>query len=373
MKRKQKLTFILSALLAAAASTVIFAWEPIITGAVTEEFDDNIFMDDEREWDFLTTVALGLGVEHEGKRQTFSLLGHIYQDIYIRHFDESNTSQDLELAYTAELSPNVSFALNDSFAHLTEPREFADEFGRVSVRRGYYTNDFDTALDGMVSRHFGFTLRYLNQVTFSMTDLMEDSYGNGAGANLNFFIDSANTLYLIYDYLHTEYDNGDIIQTHTPGIGYIHFFTPQLSMTLQAGLGCALTGNEVDYSPNVLAALTDDIDENNTISLTFSMSHAISRYTSEIFENWQVSAVFTRQVLERFNFAVSAFYGQGEYQESGTRNELGGCSLDFAYLLTEHISVGTGYTFTYGSTTGREVIDEDYYRDQVRLFFRAEL
>jgi hypothetical protein len=225
----------------------------------------------------------------------------------------------------------------------------------------------------VLSRHFGFALRYVNELTFHMTDLMNDAYGNGAGTNLNFFIDSRNTLFLAYDYLHTLYDDGDIIQTHTAGLGYIHRFTQQLSLTLQAGLGCALAGAGVDYSPNVLASLVDDIDENNTISLTFSMSHAISRYASQVFENWQISADFTRQVLERLSFTASAFYGQGEYQESGILIDLAGFSLDAAYELTEHLTVGTGYTFTYGATRGRSVRDTDYYRNQVRLLLTAAL
>jgi len=70
---------------------------------------------------------------------------------------------------------------------------------------------------------------------------------------------------------------------------------------------------------------------------------------------------------------ASVFYGQGEYSETGNITELAGLSLDFTYELTEHITVGTGYTFTYGSTKGREIMDYDYYRDQVRLLFTAAL
>ena len=353
----------------------VFALEPIISGTVIEEFDDNIFMNGEREWDFLTTVTLGLGLEHEGRRQRISFLGHINQNLYIRNFDQTNTSQDLELTYGADLSQNVTFGLIDSFAHEPEPSDFESQFGRVNIRRSYFVNDLGTTLNAVMSRHFGMTLRYLNQLAFSMTNLMEDSYGNGAGVNFNFFIDSANTLYLVYDYLHTEYQDGEVIQTHTAGVGYTHSFTQQLSLTLQGGLGCDLSSDSsgVNYSPNVLVSLVDDIDRNNVISLTFTMSHAISRYTSDILENWQISGGFNRQILERFAMNASVFYGQGEYSSTGNITELAGLSLDFTYELTEHITVGTGYTFTYGSTKGREIIDTDYYRDQVRLLFTAAL
>ena len=345
-----------------------------MTGTVTETFDDNIYSDESREYDFLTTVALGLGVFHEGRRQEFSLVGNIYQDLYICHFGESNTSQDLALDYSRAFSQNVNFTLTDNFAHYPEPRDFEDQFGRTNIRRGYYTNTFATDTDFVLSRHFGFLLRYLNQVTFTMTDLMDDSYINGAGTDINYFIDTRNTIFLYYDFEHATYDTGEEIQTHTSGIGYMHYFTPQLSMRLQGGFGYDLSSEEGEhYSPDVLASLTDDIDENNTISLTFTMSHDISQYTSEIFQNWQISGEFTRQVLERLSFSLSAFYGQGEYLDSGNTTDLAGASVSTAYELTEHINVGCGYTFTYGSTSGRAIEDTDYFRNQVYLSFTASL
>ena len=172
---------------------------------------------------------------------------------------------------------------------------------------------------------------------------------------------------------YTLYDTNEKIPLHSAFLGHTMYFTRQLYANVHAGADYSVTDAGATYGPNILLSLIDDIDENNQLNLTFAYGQSLNPYDDEVFENWNISLNFTRQVLERLHFALSAFYGQGEYRESGTRNSLLGLTTNLSYEIKENIFGSVSYNLSRNGTRLENAEETAYFRNRITISLGATI
>jgi len=367
-------TLIISIIFITLFHTIVYSWDLALLGELSETFDDNINASaDNPEYDFYTTLMVGFGVEHEGKTFNFSLIAHVFQDLYIRNSEFNANSQDAELILEKQLSRRTGFSLSDTFHHYPQPRSFDYIFGRPAGEEGYWTNNFNFEFNTQLFRQFDFGGHYSNTVTENRADYLMDSISHEAGGELSYSWTSANIPSCFYNYIYTNYSDATHNSGHSAGLSYEHYFTRQLYGIISGGFNNAITATGTSYSPLITVSLIDDIDENNEINLTFTRGLTISPHTDEIFDNWNISATLTRQVWERLTFDFTSFYGQGQYRPSNNINKLFGLTTSLSYEIKEDIHGSIEYSFTRNKTEMAGAGDIIYYRNIVTLSISAEL
>ncbi|MDY6934889.1 MAG: hypothetical protein SVZ03_11815 [Spirochaetota bacterium] len=341
-------------------------------GSISEMYDDNITASsDDQEYDFITYLMLGLGINHEGRFQSLTLAGRTYQQFHINNQEDNYNSQDLTLDYIYNSSRRSRFQLADTFNHYPEPRSFEVLFGRTDVRVGYYSNIFELTYLKTLSRYFSFNIRYTNQLYNYSGGEVCDSYSNGAGVGVEYSWNNSNIIYPFYDFTYTKYDTGEANSEQMAGIEYRHSFTRQFYTNCCIGGVYIITidGTQNTY-PYLLTSITYEIDENNTINVLFIKQTNVVGYSEDPFENIRISGEASRQMLRDLSLSLSAFYGYGEYTLSDTTTELIGVTTSLAYDIKENIEGSLVYTYTNNKAEGIETTE--YSRNQVILMVTAE-
>lgn len=351
-----------------------YTWEFTIDGTLSETIDDNVNATaGNQEYDFVTTLLAGLGIENEGKTYNFSLLAHIYQDIYIRETSLTTNSQDVVVMLTKNFSELTSFSVQNVFHHYPEPRTYDYAFGLTGGRNTYFSNITTCSFQTQPLRVFSLSATYVYGLTEYQDDALIDSRYHSGGGNFGYYWSSANYTYVGYNFTYTIYSTGEQIPFHSAFIGHTHYFTRQLYANVHAGADYTISAEGSSYSPNAMFSLIDDVDENNQINLTFTYGVAMNPYLDETFENWNISLNFTRQVLNRLSFALITFYGRGLYRESGTRNSLFGLTTNLSYEIKEDVYGSVSYNLTRNGTQVENANEISYFRNRITIALTASL
>ena len=328
---------------------------------VSETFNDNINNSDgNEEYDFITTLQAGIMLTSDWRAHTLSFSTNVYQDIYSRDFEQSNNSQDAQINYNRPLSRRSSITINDTFSHYPEPRTYDYMFGVTGGRNTYYTNILSINYQRYFTRFLGFNAHYQNNFTWYTSNETPDSRYNLGGASINYDWSSYNSTSIQYEFTYTEYDTGEKIPLHTAMLGHRFNFTNQLYTNLGAGFDYTVTADGEERSPHFLVSLIDDIDRRNQLNITFTKNYTMTPYEDDVFEQWQVSCTFTRQIYDRLGGNLNAFYGEGEYITTGIENMLIGFSIGFNYIIREEINGSINYTYTQNDTYTPDEPDTGY-------------
>ena len=364
----------LTAAILLISTIAAYTWDFVLQGTLSETFDDNVNASaDDQEYDFLTNLTAGIGVEHEGKTYTFSLLAHVYQDIYARDTSLTNNSQDITVTINKQFTELTGFSINNVFHHYPEPRTYNYAFGLTGGRNTYFNNTTTCSFQTQPLRVFHLEASYIYGFTKYQNDELIDSRNHTASGTLGYHWSSAHFTYASYSYTYTLYDTNEKIPLHSAFLGHTMYFTRQLYANVHAGADYSVTDAGATYGPNILLSLIDDIDENNQLNLTFAYGQSLNPYDDEVFENWNISLNFTRQVLERLHFALSAFYGQGEYRESGTRNSLLGLTTNLSYEIKENIFGSVSYNLSRNGTRLENAEETAYFRNRITISLGATI
>jgi hypothetical protein len=380
LKQKFKNSFI-SIILLVAIENIFYSYASaqllILTGSASEIYDDNTNSSAENpEKDYITNLMLGAGINLEGRTQTLQLLGHTYQQLYYKQKELNNNSQDAMLNYRKEFTSRDRFTLNNTFRHQPEAREFQDMFGQPEGRNGYYTNSLNVTFTKDLINDFSIDLHYLNVITRGTSNTVNDSLSNGVGLRLNYGINAFNIIFVFYDYNITKYKSQEEnieynnIQ-HTGGGGYQHYFTKQLYGTFAVGIDYIESRDDTQKSPYLNLSLIDDIDARNTINISITRSYRTTLLTDEVYKSWILSVLFTRQVSDRFAFALSSFYQYGHTinTQSNQVSRLLGATISGNYYLNENLFVSALYTYTYYNNKQTRPItsESEYDRNQIEI------
>lgn len=319
---------------------------------VRQSFDDNITsVQDNKINDFITNLSLGLDMEYEGKAQTLRLKGALSQELFLEETDFNNFSQNISLNFQKEFSKYDRFNLSNSFIHAEEPQSFQDEFGRTSGRYSYCLNRFNLGYSRDISKQLSLSLKYANEFYKPSGEDLLDSSLHSIGLQADYFFSSRTIFPFLYEFFYRDFDSGQSSSIHSLAAGIRQYLTRQLYIDARAGLNFIDSFNNQDYTKiNLLAALTNEVNETTRNTLTFSKEYNTNYSTEDIFDSWRLTLSFIKQLLERLTCSVSVFYGKGEYVSSNIKDEFKGGNTRLAYDLNKDSQIFLMYSYSNNSS-----------------------
>ncbi|MBI4309435.1 MAG: outer membrane beta-barrel protein [Candidatus Omnitrophica bacterium] len=340
-----------------------FKWN--LEGDAAESYDDNItFTKDDRLTDAITRISLGGGFTREGKNDKIDFRGRLTENIFARHSSFTNLSQDLALDAVKDLTPSDKIEVHDKFRHAEDPAGFEDNFGRAGGRYSTYTNHLNLSWARQVTRQWTTKFKYLqSNYDFTRSDL-SDAAKYSPGISGEYAIDSATQVLMGYDYTRWIFDPGNDTDIHTLSGGLRRYLTNQLYAELKPGVDFINSVGRDLTKPRYEASLTDDVDENTKLKLTYIKEYAPTAFSQDIFNNWRLSASIFKQLNSRVKTNISAFYGQGRYLSSEIMDKSSGVNLGLEYALNERASAYCGYTYERANSNS----DARTYRRNVFTF-----
>lgn len=328
-----------------------------VGGTVSEMYDDNIThtnSSDNKKDDFTTKLTLDLGVKYEGKTRTLDFTGSINQHIFAKHHNFNNMSEKLELNFQNEFSKYDSIRLKNTFTHAYEQSNFDETFEEAEGRYGYYRNKFNLDYARDISKQFTVIARYTNEINELSRKDLKDSYLNTLGFEADYIYSANTVLFVSYDFSKRTYDNAKANSIHTVAAGIRRYITKQLYFDGTGGIDFITYFEDTkDTGEYIQGSLTDEIDENTAISLSFTKRNQTISYREDFFDSWRISGLFKRQLLERLDCSLSVFYGKGEYKSLNFTDRLRGANIVFSYNLRENLKGDLTYTYSDTDSTDK--------------------
>ncbi len=341
-----------------------------VHATASESYDDNITQTHENEQkDFITNLSFGLGVQSERKLGSFELRAQVLQQIFAKYSGYNKLSEDLILNLKQEFSPYDRISLNDVFTHSYESITFEQAFGRPPGRYSHFRNRFDFGYTRDIARQISLTAKYGNEINVFSREDVSNSFQNKAGLQMEYFPNATNILTSSYEFTSRNFDPGEGIYTHSVAAGLRHYLTRQLYFDGRGGMDFINSYTNKNYTKAFIqTSLTSDIDESSQASISFDKRYETTSYSEDLFDQWRISGMFRRQLLERLGFFVSAFYGQGEYIIADITDKLCGADIGFAYDLSRNLKGRLNYNYTNVNSTSET---RDYSRNKVFLGLTA--
>ena len=359
-----------SFLIVPANAFALLGFDFDVNGAVSTAYDDNVtFAKDNKKSDSVTNVTVGLGAKQEGKAHRLNIEGNVTQHVFADNSSFNNNSQDINIEFQKEISKYDRFAVTNRFVHAEEPRSFEDDFGRTAGRYSYYRNIFKTVYTRNISKHVAIEGHYGNE-SYNVSEAgTRDSLLHTVGFDMNYIKSSATAFLLGYDFSTRHVEGSGSADVHTLSTGFRHFLTKQLYMDARGGISFveAFDGSNAT-EPSVVVSLTNDFNETDSASLSFSQTSMPSAFTADIFDAWRITANLKRQLLERLNMIVSLFYGEGEFDASNIEDRQTGASTRFSYDVKENMTAFLAYTYLQVDSN---IDSRGYGRNLVELGMRV--
>lgn len=319
-----------------------------IKGSVVSGYDDNVRFSHENELhDVVTKLSVGLDYLQEQKTQFLDISAQVHEELFADNDDLNNFSQDLSAYFHKELSKYDRFSIDEAFEHAEDPTSFEEEFGRDNGRFNTYKNKLLFEYKKDLSPHHLWITEIGNEVKEVEREDLRDSVFNRFGTELDYILSPKTSVFLKYNLIHAYVDTPDNAFIHTLAPGFKYFLTRQLLFETYGGVNMVRTFDGEDLvRPTFYAALTDELDRKSTFTLAYSKGHIPTGYTSDLFDQWQTSLKYRRQLFKRLNGYLNAFYGEGEFVNSDISDHLKGISCILGYNLTKNVDANLSISHT---------------------------
>jgi hypothetical protein len=341
------------------------------TVTVTGEYNDNIFLDnDRRESDFIIGVTPGVRLVLESSTYRWAAGYSFTAEKYLDHSQLDNIFQQQNFFVTGShrIDPRLTLTLTDVFVESNNTNLVNDEGIAVGRRTGR-SNAFSPGLTWQfapqtsLSAGFGYTLQRFDDTAAINSDIYR------LNADVNHDFTSRLTGSLGYEARYLDVDGQVGTTTHTPRVGVSYRFTPTLTGAVTVGPTVRVTKHESGVSPFVNANLTN-------LFAWGSASAYFNRYVGTAggfggtTENTSLGGVLQATTLLRdLVLEVAPRYGVSQ-SAGGSGVDVHSFTIDLraAYRFTSWLAAVGGYRFfqqrseSTFSTLAGEV-------DQNRLFF----
>jgi hypothetical protein len=342
-----------------------------LKAAASEMYDDNItYQPDDRRQDWITSLGLGLGLSAETPVRNFDLSGQVVHQLFAERPTYNNTAQDLTFRFRNEFSARDRIQVQNVFAHTHEPRSFEETLGRSGGRFSYYRNKLNVGYTREVLSQWSMGLRYANEIDEISRDDIRDSYLNAGGTDLSYSQSSARIFTLGYGYSQRRFENNANSDNHTVTGAVRQYFTKQLYFDAKSGVDFIRSYSGRQFvKPVIFASLTDELDNRTNTSLSYAKEYHTISYSEDLFNYWQATGQFTRQLLRRLGGSVSGFYGEGTYVDSSVEDRVLGANATLSYDLLAYLKGNLSYAY---SNIDSNVHAREYVKNTVFFGLLAE-
>ncbi len=358
--------------MAANAMTAQAASNWDIHASVSEIYDDNIaYAESDETSDLITQLSLGLGIDYETPRQRLRFMGKLNPQIFARHSEFNNLSQDLDANWRMDFSKYTRFSVKDVFTHAEDPRSFQDTLGRASGRYSYMRNRLNAQVRHEFSKQFALIGRYGNEITDLSRDTLRDSVFHTVGAQGEYAVSSETFFLGSYDFGIRDFQPGNDALSHTGQLGVRQYLTPAVFLEGRAGLDALddFTG-DTSVKPRLHASINHEVDEESLASVTIDQSYETTTYAEDLLKSWRASLAYRRQLLKRLNGSVAGFFGQSEYENTSIEDDIAGAAFSLVYELSPDWTAGVSYQFSNIESTDQT---KEYLKNTVMLTMSLKL
>ena len=258
--------------------------------------------------------------------------------------------------------------MTNRFLHAESPQSFEDDFGRTSGRYSYYRNTFNTTYIRDINKHVSLEGHYGNE-NYNVSEAGgSDSLLHRVGFDLNYIQSSAIAYVLGYDFTTRHIDGSGNANVQTLSSGVRYFLTSQLYMDARAGISFvnAFNGSNT-VEPNFIASITNDFNETDSASLSYSQTSVPSSFSADVFDSWRVALNLRRQLLERLNMIASIFFGKGQFDALDIDDQQTGINTRLSYEVKEDATAFIAYTY---SEIDSNITTRRYNRNLIEIGIR---
>jgi hypothetical protein len=328
--------------------------------ALTETYADNINLEKEnKDFDFITFLSLGLNADYERKRGGLKVSGLINRAYHARFSDTDSSSEFVKLDFTHEFSTYDRLSLRNDFAHTQVPQSFEDEFFRQEGRRDAFENDFQVNYGRNISKRLSIKASYSYLKSLFPDEDSRDTSTNGIGIDVTYSHNFKTNVVLSYNYSRNNFGNS----TYNVGIGLRK--DVYISKTSYFTGDVRISGNSSDDARlGFNASFVNEIDKISFTRVNLDTTDVLLSEGGDVFDRWQVDGIYSRQLSEVLQGAVQFFYGEGTVSSSGGKDTFVGGSISITYAITEDIRGNLSYSFSHLDSSAP---DRGYDRNNVSL------
>jgi hypothetical protein len=340
--------------------------------SVSEEFNDNIFLDNSiKQSDFITgfSPALSLIVNQPWweLKAGYSFTAEIYAKE--SRFNDALSRQYFVASALFRPTQGLTLTLADSFANDRSTNVTA----QVSTgRQESWSNTFSPGLTYQMTPRTSLNLgANYTALRFLGRGSGIDSDTFGFLSNVGYAFTPRLTGFVGYNFTYIDLEVGDNSQTHNPILGFGYQITPTLSVLLSGGPAITLIGGDTFVTPAGTIGLTQ-LFRWGSIGLQYARGVTPAGGFGGSSDTQSASATVTLSTLVQGLFvSFSPAYSSSESIDDRDPNrvDVQAFTLTLAayYQIARYASLFGGYTFLHQRTGGASTQQVDVDQNRVRI------
>jgi hypothetical protein len=352
--------------------------------SISEEYDDNLFLDNEnRQWDLITgfSPSITLFVNRPSYQLTggYSFTAELYERE--SRFDNAFNRQNFIVSGLYQATQQLTLTVSDSFALDRNTNRVASQ-GFATGRQESWTNTFSPGMTLQMTPRTSLTLGATYGVLRFKRGSAEGGGAQGAGAGtdsdtygflsgLGYVLTPRLTGTIGYGFTFLDLRGEEDSRTHTPTLGVSYRLTPSLTGSVSGGPAITEIGGETFMSPAGTASLAQTL-QFGTASVQYTRAVAAAGGLGGTTDTQTASGALTLPTLWRGLLVVlSPAYSIAESVGHGQtgRVDVRALTLNLAvtYQIARFASVFGGYTLLQQRTGGPSAVQADVDQNRVRF------
>ena len=347
--------------------------------AIGEEFNDNIFMNNDRKrYDFITSFTPSVILL--ANRPQFQLAAGFanVSEIFARDSNQNDafSRQEFILGSFWQATPHLSFTIADNFTRDQSPSALA---GGFSVNgQGTLTNLLAPSVGWQIAPQTRLDVTGLYSVIRlegTGAGIDSDTYGVLNTLSHGFTPRFTGMVGYNFNYIDLRSGHGDNATTHNPTIGFAYRITQNLTVSASGGPAFTSLGSEDFITPGVNASLIYQLSF-GTASIFYSRGVGVAGGFGGPTDNQTIAATLImptwRDLLIIFNPGWTQAESLSDRQIQRIDIDAFSLGLGAAYRINRYVTLFGGYTFLrqrVGSKSTTPDVDADQNRVKVGVQF----
>jgi hypothetical protein len=337
--------------------------------AVSEEYDDNLFLDNRnRQWDLVTGVspAITLSVTRPSYQLTSGYTFTAQRYERESRLNNAFNSQNFLLNGSYNATPQLTLTASDTYALNRNTNQVSSQQGFASGRQESWNNTFGPGMRWQMTPLTSLTLGATYAVLrFKGTSVQgggggagSDSDTYGLQSTLGYVLTPRLTGTIGYGFTYLDVQGEESSRTHTPTVGANYRLTPTLNGSVSGGPAFTEIGGQTSVSPAGTATLTQTL-QFGTASVQYTRAVSAAGGLGGTTDMQTASGTLTLATLWRGLLVVlSPSYSIAESvgaQQTGRVDVRAlTVSLGVTYQVARFASVFGGYNLLQQRTGGQQ-------------------
>lgn len=207
---------------------------------VGQEFDDNIYLENEdEESDYMVTASPGFNLKITSLN-SFLSLDYSPTWVWYHDYDENDTVRHAgRLDFSEYMTKHLRFRLSDTYIQSEEPLETAEQVeGIRDTRNTYKRNSGSVNIDYQFGSKNSISVGYAHSLLENEDITLDDGRIQNPSLTASYWFNTMNSIELSYDFTDAAFSRDDRTNAeddytgNAAGITYTHLFNPHISTSM---------------------------------------------------------------------------------------------------------------------------------------------